>query len=100
VPDLIGEKATEASHLFCSRVRSVEEPAGGELGDSVSHRELPVWSEGLIQVVLGITKVPEDFLCHSVTQHASFQSIVLSLGAFSQRRYKDFLSGELKQGKS
>jgi hypothetical protein len=34
MPDLVGEvNAEEASHLFCSGILAVEEPAGGEVID-------------------------------------------------------------------
>src|ERR671910_2365425 len=69
VPDLIGEVATEvASQCSSSRVLAVEEPAGGEVVRLLVELVLLVGGEGVVRVVLQITKALEQVLCGDVPQ--------------------------------
>src|SRR5215211_8972476 len=69
VPDLVGEvTAEETSHLFGSRALAVEESAGGEVVRLLVELVLLVGGEGVVRVVVQITKALEQVLCGNVPQ--------------------------------
>jgi hypothetical protein len=69
VPDLIGEVATEVtSQCSGSRVLAVEKPTGGEVVRLLVELVLLVGGEGVVRVVLQITKALEQVLCGDVPQ--------------------------------
>src|SRR5829696_6646651 len=101
VPYLIGEISTEeASHRYGYRVLAVEKSARGEVVRLSVELVLLVGGEGVVGVVVQITKALEQVLCGNVPQllRLDGQSVSPFLQNFFTNRYAHSLRDRYELG--